>query len=79
MKLIKCTCSELDGLIPESDEYIKPIFKFCYYEKDTGWEICIYEYDNYGIMTTYYSPDKFDTEFICKKCVLEYKEDYNET
>ena len=78
MKPTNCACAEVDNLIPEGDEDVS-IFKCCYYEKDTGWEICISEYENYGIMTKYYSPDKFDLEFICKNCVLEYKEGYNET
>jgi hypothetical protein len=74
VKPTNCKCSEVDDLLPEDDKYVDPIFNSCYYEKETGWEICISEYENYGIVTTYYSPDKCDSEIICKNCVLEYKE-----
>ena len=77
MKPTNCKCSEVDDLLPEDDKVDEEesILNFCYYEEETGWEICISEYEKYGIVTTYYSPDKWDSEIVCKNCILKYKED----
>lgn len=77
MKPTNCNCNscELDVLLEE----LKEPNKVYSYINDMDWEVRISDYKSYGIVTTYYSPDKWDSEIVCKNCILKYKEDYNET
>lgn len=79
MRLINCYCNsrELDDLLATTNEFSEPIATYVDIDEVMGWKTVVDDYQIYGMETTYYSPDKSTTEFICLSCLLEWRK--NET